>query len=449
MSDARFEFRLADVGEGLHEAEVRRWLVAAGDVVMLDQPLVEVETDKAVVELPSPVAGRVTRLGAAEGAVLNVGDIVAVLEPDGGPRAASAGQSGSVDDEGRSADGSPASAQLSAAAAQSSVTRRALATPAVRKLARDLGVDLAAVTGSGPDGRILATDVEAFGRDNHGHLNSSAADRSAFSRAPAVPSLTLTDDARGTPPPAFVSGAELGPSGQAPAETRLPLRGLRRRIAQTMTRAWTTIPHITGFDEVEVSALVSTRERLKPVAERRGLRLTFLPFIVKAVTVALREHPIVNASLDEAAEEIVLHGAANVGIATATPDGLIVPVLHDAGGKTLLEIQVALDSLAERARARTSTPEELRGGTFTITNFGALGGWQAAPIIRPGEAAILGVGRIQERPWVVAGHIEPRPVLPLSLAADHRLIDGDVSTAFLTRIGELLSSPELLLLEML
>jgi pyruvate dehydrogenase E2 component (dihydrolipoamide acetyltransferase) len=215
-----------------------------------------------------------------------------------------------------------------------------------------------------------------------------------------------------------------------------------------MTQAWTTIPHITGFDEIDAAALVAVRERLRPGAAARGLRLTYLPFVVKAVCVALREQPIVNASLDEAAGEIVNHAAANIGIATATADGLIVPVLHDAAGMTLLEVQAAIDALSERARSRTITPAELHGGTFTITNFGALGGWQAAPIIRPGEAAILGVGRIQQRPWVVDGRVEPRPVLALSLSADHRLIDGDVSTAFLARIGALLSTPELLLLDL-
>jgi pyruvate dehydrogenase E2 component (dihydrolipoamide acetyltransferase) len=234
----------------------------------------------------------------------------------------------------------------------------------------------------------------------------------------------------------------------ATAGVRVPLRGLRRRIAQTMTQAWTTIPHITGFDEVNVAALVEIRERLKSLAEARGLRLTYLPFVVKAAAIALREHPIVNSSLDEERQEIVHHQQVNIGIATATADGLIVPVVRGAGGMTLLELQQAIDALTERARARIATLEELHGGTFTITNFGALGGWQAAPIIRPGEAAILGVGRIQQRPWVVDGRIEPRPILALSLAADHRLIDGDVSTAFLTRVGALLCDPGLMLLEM-
>jgi pyruvate dehydrogenase E2 component (dihydrolipoamide acetyltransferase) len=241
------------------------------------------------------------------------------------------------------------------------------------------------------------------------------------------------------------------PSGAAnrslTTDRRMPLRGLRRRIAQTMTQAWTTIPHITGFDEIDVSGLVAARERLRPIAEARGARLTYLAFAVKAVALVLREYPIVNASLDEAAQEIVFHQESNIGIATATPDGLIVPVLRNAGTLTLLQIQEEADRLAARARERTISLEELQGGSFTITNFGALGGWQAAPIIRPGEAAILGIGRVQERPWVVDGAVVPRPVIALSLSADHRLIDGDVSTAFLARVGSLLADPSLMLLD--
>jgi len=454
MTDGSFEFRLADVGEGLHEAEVKRWLVRPGDRVALDQPLVEVETDKAVVELPSPVAGVVSVLGADEGAILHVGDIVAVLQPEG-----------EIPDAGTPTP-AMAAPQSAAPASTANSTRsmpdaagRALATPAVRKLARDLGVDINRVPASGPGGRVLAVDVQAFAaRDSGRTLDRDGAEAAleplataitpgggAINRAPTDASLDQPVGAR------FIAPSAVSPDTNRPpptADSRLPLRGLRRRIAQTMAQAWSTIPHITGFDEVEVSALVGLRERLKPAAEARGLRLTYLPFVVKAAALALREFPTLNASLDEAKEEIVLHGAVNAGIATATPDGLIVPVVKGADGLTLLELQAAIDALTERARARTATPEELHGGTFTITNFGALGGWQAAPIIRPGEAAILGVGRIQPRPWVVDGRVEPRPVLALSLAADHRLIDGDVSTAFLTRVGALLSEPGLMLLDM-
>jgi pyruvate dehydrogenase E2 component (dihydrolipoamide acetyltransferase) len=443
LVSASHEFRLADVGEGLHEAEVKRWLVRPGDRVALDQPLVEIETDKAVVELPSPVAGVVTSLGADEGAILHVGDIVAVLEPEGAAPASSGPGAGAASTTATAT--TPAVAAVvppDAGHRPSAPDRRALATPAVRKLARDRGVDINLVTGSGPGGRVLVSDVEEWGSRESG--GGSRAEVAATVEEPAQPAREPASAVA----PAASSARPASPSRPPAADSRLPLRGLRRRIAQTMTQAWTTIPHITGFDEVEVSALVAMRDRLKPLAEARGLRLTYLPFIVKAAAIALREHPIVNASLDEGREEIVLHGRINIGVATATGDGLIVPVLRDVEAGTLLELQQAIDGLTERARARTSTPKELHGGTFTITNFGALGGWQAAPIIRPGEAAILGVGRIQPRPWVVEGRVEPRPVLALSLAADHRLIDGDVSTAFLARVGALLSDPALMLLEL-
>ncbi|MGE3600531.1 MAG: dihydrolipoamide acetyltransferase family protein, partial [Dehalococcoidia bacterium] len=424
MTESPFAFLLADVGEGLHEAEIRRWLVRPGDRVALDQPLVEIETDKAVVELPSPVAGTVARLGADEGSILHVGDLVALLEPE--HSLAGRANAGPPRESNGVATPDTGSIIVHDAGADRPASQRPLATPAVRKRARELGVDLTRVTGTGPGGRIVAGDVESFARAPEasphpgGEPSATKATAPSAGESPATPWTA--------PRPALI-------------DSRQPLRGLRRRIAQTMAQSWSTIPHITGFDEVDVSALVLVRDRLKPLAEARGARLTYLPFIVKAVALALKDYPIVNASLDEAAGEIVLHAAINVGIATATPDGLVVPVLHGADELTLIEIQQRLDQLAERARVRTSTAAELHGGTFTITNFGALGGWQASPIIRPGESAILGVGRIQDRPWAVDGTVVVRPVLALSLAADHRLIDGDVSTSFLTRIGSLLSGP--------
>jgi len=295
MNAATFEFRLADVGEGLHEAEIRRWLVQAGDIVTLDQPLVEVETDKAVVELPAPVAGTVRRLGGAEGAILQVGDVVALIETGGASPETTAGSRAATPQL-------PTSSQPDA--------RRPLATPAVRKLARDLGVKLGSVQGSGRDGRVVAEDVE---RAAHG-VSASAA-QAERSRADTNAGTAATDATTAERPYQPVAG------------TRVPLRGLRRRIAQTMAQSWSSIPHITGFDEFNVAALVATRQRLQPIAEARGLRLTYLPFVIKAVTIALHANPMLNASLDEAAEEIVLHRAINIGIATATLDGLIVPVL--------------------------------------------------------------------------------------------------------------------------
>jgi pyruvate dehydrogenase E2 component (dihydrolipoamide acetyltransferase) len=224
-------------------------------------------------------------------------------------------------------------------------------------------------------------------------------------------------------------------------DERVPLRGLRRRIAESMALSWRTIPHITGMDEVEVSGLVALRERLNARLQGQGVHLSYLPFIVKAAVAALKQHPMVNASLDETAQEILYHHRYNIGIATATADGLIVPVVHDADRRTLRELAAEINSLSEQARSRAIALSALQDGTFTITNFGSLGGWLGTPIIRPGEAAILGVGRIQDRPWVVDGRLEVRPVLALSFAADHRLIDGDVSTAFMRTMTGYLNDP--------
>jgi len=417
-----YEFRLPDVGEGITEAEIVRWLVDEGAHVERDQPLVEIETDKAVVEVPSPVAGVITRHGGGDGDTLHVGDMLAVLEeaPTGAPPAPVQ----------HAAAGVPAAGDGPSPAGQPELRQRGplrpLATPAVRKLARELGVDLAGVTGSGPGGRIIAEDLQQ-----------------AHDRRP----LTALQAAVAPAPEAReAAGRQIGASDES--EERVPLRCLRRRIAEAMAQSWRTIPHITGMDEVDVSALVALREQHQASVEAGGVHLTYMPFIVKAVIAALKQHVIVNAVLDEQAEEIVYRHRHNIGIATATPDGLIVPVLHDADQKSLHELQDAISSLSEQARSRRIVLADLQGGTFTITNFGALGGWLGTPIIRPGESAILGVGRIQERPWVVDGRIEARPILALSFSADHRLIDGDVATAFVRTVVGQLADPLSLFLDL-
>jgi len=406
-----YEFRLPDVGEGIAEAEIVRWLVQPGERVGLDDPLVEIETDKAVVEVPAPVAGVVVSQGGSAGDTLHVGDLLAVLETE----------SASADT--RLSNGPPARSHEPAARATEPLPpspdgrtsgvareRRPLATPAVRKLARELGVDLAAVNGSGPGGRISAGDVQAAA----GNRPAVAAVVSTGRPSPVTPREGGGHDvSMPAPTPAMIGDDE-----------RIPLRGLRKRIAESMALSWRTIPHITGMDEIDASELIALRERLRPGLEQQGVHLSYLPIIVKAAVAALRLHPAVNASLDDAAGEIVVHHTYNIGIATATPEGLIVPVLHDAEKKSLRDLAVEIHALSEQARDRTIALTAIQGGTFTLTNFGSLGGWLGTPIIRPGEAAILGIGRIQDRPWVVDGRIEVRPVLALSFAADHRLIDG-------------------------
>jgi pyruvate dehydrogenase E2 component (dihydrolipoamide acetyltransferase) len=405
-----YEFRLPDVGEGLAEAEIVRWLVQPGERVKLDDPLLEIETDKAIVEVPSPVAGTVVSYGGAPGDTLHVGEILAIID-----RQDSASPVAAVAPEPPQAGNGMTP----------SPTRRPLATPAVRKLARDLGVDLAKVEASGANGRISADDVqEAAAR-------SSGSGRAAPARDETKPVRQATATA------------------EQPDDERVPLRGLRKRIAEAMAQSWRTIPHITGMDEIDASELVAVRERLRAPLEQQGVHLSYLPIIVKAVVAALKLHPTVNASLDEASEEIVFHHQYNIGIATATPEGLIVPVVRDADRKTIRQLAVEIHDMSEQARERSIGLAALQGGTFTITNFGSLGGWLGTPIIRPGEAAILGVGRIQDRPWAVDGRIEVRPILALSFSADHRLIDGDVSTAFMRTLSGFLSQPLSLFAELI
>jgi pyruvate dehydrogenase E2 component (dihydrolipoamide acetyltransferase) len=445
------EFRLPDLGEGTTEAEVVRWLVQVGDSVKLDQPLAEVQTDKVLVELPSPAAGTIRAIRVAEGTIAQVGTVLFDLDeatagaPAAAPVTATNGGPPTPVANGSRAASAPARSSAEATSAAPTVasngagpnapaadawvpvgtapTRKALATPVVRRLAREHHIDLAAVQGSGPAGRIMAADLQAF-------LTGSAP-------APAVALAAAPPVAMEIP----------GSADQAPEE-RVPLRGLRRRIAENMVLSTTSMPQVSSMIEVEVSGLVALRKSAAPAAEAKGIKLSYLPFIIKAVVFALKDFPYVNASIDDAAHEIVLKRRYNIGMAAATDDGLLVPVIRDADRLTILEIAAEITRLTEGARARTLGMHDLRGSTFTVSNFGSVGGFFATPIINPGEAAILGLGRIVDRPWVVDGRVEPRPILPLSFTADHRLIDGELAMRFLNTLIGRLEQPGRLLLEM-
>ncbi|HZS90148.1 MAG TPA: dihydrolipoamide acetyltransferase family protein [Chloroflexota bacterium] len=434
------EFRLPDLGEGIAEAEMLRWLVKPGDRVVLDQAIAEVQTDKAVVELPAPVAGTILSLNATEGQVMPVGTLLVTID-DG--RQEAPASAAAVQEE-RSAQAAMGSTALQAepaganggrwTAVSVAPQRRALATPAVRRLARELGLDIASVRGSGPAGRVLAEDLRA------------AAAPPVEEAPPPVEVAAPAGSAAPRPAPSVplaLPGEEEGP-----AEERLPLRGLRRRIAENMVLSVTTIPQITSLVEVEASALVALRQSLLSAAEARGLKLSYLPFVIKALVQALRAYPYINATIDDSSKEIVLKRHYHIGIATATPDGLLVPVLHHADRLTILQIAAELNRLAEAGRERKLALDELRGSTFTITNFGSAGGYFATPIINPGEAAILGLGRIAKRPWVVEDRVEPRPILPISFTADHRLIDGELALRFLNTLIASLENPNLIMLDM-
>ncbi|WP_299236078.1 dihydrolipoamide acetyltransferase family protein [Natronomonas sp.] len=552
------EFELPDVGEGLTEAEIVRWLVSVGDRVTEDQPVAEVETDKAVVEVPAPVNGTVREIRAEEGEMVPVGTVIVTFDVDGETAEETA-------DDGREADAetgdagtdpgpdpasdSDADAEPGSEADDGPPTdRRTFAAPSTRRLARELGVDLGAVAGSGAGGRITDGDVraaagaegdataddgssetdgretetgtetgseeapkpatrriddgegfaDAAGSEGHtaaddgGAVGPDPADRDRTLAAPAT--RRLADEAgidvdsvptdRREDGEALVTPAEIDayaeaqkraqaadaeaiaaetasptPSestaeeseGESEAESeggeRIPYRGIRRTIGERMERSKYTAPHVTHHDEADVTALVETRSRLRERAAERGSDLSYMPFVIKAVVAGLREYPILNSRLDEEREEIVLEDEYNVGVATATEAGLMVPVVEHADRKGLLEIADEMAELVAKARDRSIEREEMRGGTFSVTNFGAIGGEYATPIINYPETAILGTGSIAEKPRVLDGDVVARKVMTLSLSIDHRVIDGAEAARFTNAVIEYLENPELLLLE--
>jgi len=386
---ARFEFKLPDIGEGLAEAEVARWLVKVGDRVTEDQPVVEMMTDKASVELPSSADGVVVETLATEGQVVRVGAVLYVLETESAPA---------------SPRETTAPAAQSAAAPPPATAGPAgvLAPPAVRKLARELGVDLANVKGSGPQGRISAEDVQR-------HAQSPA----------SAPQASSTMEGE-----------------------RHALRGVQRRMAETMSLSARTIAHVTGFHELDAGEFQELVRRVRTEAEARGVRFPFDALLVRAAAMALALHPIFNSSLDAERGELVMHPKVNIGVATATPDGLIVPVVHDAGGRDLDGLAAEVDRVTTAAREGKVTPADLRGGTFTISNTGAWRGAHGTSLIRPPEVAIVAFGRIEEKAVVRDGRVVARPMMPMSVTFDHRVIDGEQGLTFALSLRELIESPE-------
>jgi pyruvate dehydrogenase E2 component (dihydrolipoamide acetyltransferase) len=394
------EFKFPDVGEGIAEGEIVRWLVAVGDTVRAHQPIVEMETDKAVVELPSPRSGVIRELRGAVGDTVAVGAVLAVIE-----EAADETAVAEMKEQARPAAVGVVG-ELEEAPEQEPQGEPGEVVPPVlprdRKLAAELGVDLAAVRGSGPGGRITEADIRTAGV----------------------------------------------PAEEVPAPTeRLPLKGVRKVMARTMAASARSAVHVTVMERADALALRELRERERALAEGKGVRLTYLPFIVKALTLVLERFPLLNSSLDEEKEEIVLHRGQHIGFAVDTPEGLLVPVVRDARRKSILELAAALQELSERARQRKITPAELKGGTFSISNYGAIGGLWGTPIINPPQSAILGVGRIEEAAVVRGGEIVARPVVPLSLTFDHRIIDGATAQRFLNALVEHIENPDLILLE--
>src|SRR5205085_7990290 len=429
------ELKLADLGEGMHEAEIVEWLVKVGDTVKLDQTVVKVETDKAVVEIPSPVTGRVAEIRVQDGQTARVGDVLVVFDaptPSNGDNAASA--------KGQGVQAAVPSSSPTAATQTTQPTapkQRVLAAPAVRKLAFEMGVDLEQVTPSNPNGRVSIEDVKAFAERRSQTESSPAA-------ATSVPAPKTAEDAL----PQTGERQALLTTAPAVQDERQPLTGLRKRVAEHMERSWRTIPHATAFDEVDGGGLVALREALKPIAEKRGIRLTYIPLLIKLLIPLLKEFPVFNASLDEERREIIYKRSYHIGVAAATPEGLLVPVLRNADRLTLLEIASSVERLIDGAKKRTLSLPEVSGSTFTLNNVGSFGGGSGTPIINHPEVAILAFGRIQDKPVVQQGTVVVRPMMPLALSFDHRLIDGALSGAFLARFKELVENPQQLMLDM-
>ncbi|HTT14588.1 MAG TPA: dihydrolipoamide acetyltransferase family protein [Thermoplasmata archaeon] len=431
----RFEFRLPDIGEGVAEGEVVQWFVKEGDTVREDAPLVSVLTDKANVEIPSPKTGRVAQLHAPVGTKVKVGGLLVTLEVEGpgsGPAAAATPAMSAAPSAEKSPAVPPPTAPrppAPAAAGPAAPAAAPLAAPYVRRLAAERGIDLAGVRGSGPNGRITEADLGG----------------SPTSAAPATPPPGPLG--RGTSPPP-VGTATTAPETADVAE-RIPIRGIRRVIAEHMTESTHRAAHFTYVEEVDVSELVRVRDRMAKHVEKQGVRLSYLPFVVKGVVAGLKAHPHLNATVDDAREELVVRSAYHLGIATQTGDGLLVPVLRDADQKSLAQIAKAIQDLSERGRAGKLALAELKGSTFTISSLGALGGVMATPILNYPEVGILGVHRIFRRPvYQSDGAIGPADLMNLSISLDHRVVDGYEGAQFLATVKGYLEDPHQLFAEL-
>jgi pyruvate dehydrogenase E2 component (dihydrolipoamide acetyltransferase) len=414
-----YEFKFPDIGEGLTEGEIVRWLVKEGDEIKEGQPLVEVETDKALAEIPSPRTGVILKILAKEKEIVKVGQVIVIFGEKGEalavpPPRPSVGVVGELEE---APEEIPTVGVKAEPMRPALVSEHALATPAVRALAKELGVDINQVKGTGAEGRVLERDVRQV-----------AEGKEKPAEEVKKPVKVRKYDLYG-----YVD--------------RIPLRGVRRSIAKAMVKSKYTAPHVTTMDEADVTELWKIREKEKEAAEKKGIKLTILPFIVKAVIAGLTEHPYLNATLDDENEEIILKKYFNIGVATDTPEGLMVPVVKNAKEKSILQLAEELTQLAEKARNRTIDLADLKGGTFTITNYGALGGIYGTPVINHPEVAILGVGRIKDTPVVRDGKIEIRKILHLALSFDHRVVDGGEAARFLNTVIARLEDPDLILLE--
>lgn len=430
-----YKFRLPDIGEGIHEGEIVKWFVKPGDKVEEDTVLAEVQNDKAVVEIPSPVEGTIEKVLVEEGTLTTVGTVLLEINAPGYE---------DLELHGHNEDNSSETeAQVQATAEESKVdkgteedssvevkndsTTRVIAMPSVRKFARENDINIREVTGTGKNGRILKEDIEAF-------INGGANQETVITK---VAEEVLTQDTTKN----FV---EL--EGEFP-ETREKMSGIRRAIAKAMVHSKQTAPHVTLMDEVDVTELVAHRKKFKTIAAEKGIKLTYLPYVVKALVSALREFPEFNRSFDDETQEIIQKHYYNIGIAADTEKGLLVPVIKHADRKSVFAISDEINQLATKAREGKLAPNEMKGASCSITNIGSAGGQWFTPVINHPEVAILGIGRISEKPVIKNSEIVAAPVLALSLSFDHRMIDGATAQHALNHMKRLLSEPELLLME--
>jgi len=424
-----FEFKLPDIGEGIHEGEIVKWFFEEGDEVKEDDSLCEVQNDKAVVEIPSPVEGTVKKLHVAEGEVAIVGDTLITFDAPGYES-----HGGDAEEEESTAKEEPKQEEPKKEEQQTVKTedadvdtdKRVIAMPSVRKYARDHDVNIQAVNGSGKNGRILKDDIDNY-------LSGDQPAEAAKETAETTEETAKAKEA-------------VAPKGEY-AETREKMSGIRKAIAKAMVKSKTNAPHVTLLDEIDVTELVSHRKKFKEVAADQDIKLTYLPYVAKALVSASKKYPILNAAIDDETDEIVHKHYYNIGIAADTDKGLLVPVVKDADRKSIFGISQEINELAEKARNGTLTADEMKGASNTITNIGSAGGQWFTPVLNYPEAAILGIGRIAEKPIVRDGEIVVAPVLALSLSFDHRIVDGATAQLALNQIKRLLNDPQLIMME--
>ncbi len=430
---------LPEIGEGVNEGELVSWLVQPGDSIEVDQPIVELMTDKATVEVPSPIAGTVKDLKFSEGDTIEVGQTLITVEEgdsqseskeENKKEAKSEEPAQNKSDKKESTNTQQNEPSPSNTGGMSSVTPppaeiHVLATPSTRRLARETDVDINQLKGTGLAGRVTRDDVKAA--------------QGAGAVAAGAPSTTAQSGQMWTPPQNFTTGGE----------ERVPLKGIRKKIAENMQMAKRVVPHFTLMDEANVSSLIALRTELKPVAEKMGIKVTYMPFVMKALMATVREFPKFNAMIDDAAQEIVYKKYFNVGFAADTPNGLLVPVIKNADQKTIYQLSQEIMDLATKARNGKLALDEMKGATFTVTNIGSVGGTYATPIINHPEVAIFGMYKIQERPVILDGELSVASYMNFTVTCDHRLIDGAEAARFLSAFIARIESPGRLMMDMI